>query len=609
MSNNKNNKKKNSFFGALFKNLFGSRKELGLLEEEAVQSPMRTIINTYRENKIAMFALGLFIVIFIVMIVGPIVFPLDLSFSETSQQNIAPGLDMMDIPEALVKEGIKDISVGPTFSVGVSNSGKPYIWGKTRVTSVIDLKDMPEGLENVEKVAAGFDHVIALLEDGSIVTWGSDRQRQSTVPMELEKVTNVKDVYAGYQNSIALTEDGHVYYFGNSMNNDYNAWHEYQGQIDKIALSSDAVLGLTKNGKAVYLGMEQNSYSNIPEDLGKVVDIAGTTTTMAAVDEDGNVKVWGNVGSRPEGNIPELDSDKIISLTSGRNHYVGLTENKKAVSWGAENYKQSIVPKSLVEKNISKIYSGFFQNYAITEDGSLETWGLKGYILGSDDFGRDILRRLLNGGRMSMTVGAVAVVISTTIGVIIGGVSGYFGGRLDNILQRFSEMVSSLPFLPFAMILSSLIGNKLPSRQKTYMLMVILGLLSWTGLQRLVRAQILAIREEEYVVAAQSVGIKRGSIIFRHILPNVISVVIVSATLSFGTSMLTESSLSYLGFGVQPPQPTWGNMLRGANDSIVIQNYWWRWVFASIVLGICVICINLIGEGLRTAIDPRSQER
>ena len=176
-------------------------------------------------------------------------------------------------------------------------------------------------------------------------------------------------------------------------------------------------------------------------------------------------------------------------------------------------------------------------------------------------------------------------------------------------LQRVAEVVGSLPTIPFLMILSSFIGNKLPPAQRIRMIMILLGIMGWTGLQRLVRAQVLSVREQEYVTAARAVGIKRNGIIFKHILPNIISVIIVSVTISFGTSMLTESTLSYLGFGVQPPQPTWGNMLRGANDSVVIQNFWWRWVFPGLILSICVICINLIGEGLRDAIDPKSQER
>lgn len=180
---------------------------------------------------------------------------------------------------------------------------------------------------------------------------------------------------------------------------------------------------------------------------------------------------------------------------------------------------------------------------------------------------------------------------------------------MDLLLQRLTEMVSSIPFLPFAMILSSIVGGKLPESARIFMIMVILGVLSWTGLARLVRAQVLAEREQEFVTAARAMGIKELTIVFKHIIPNVISVIIVTATLEFATCMLTESSLSFLGFGVALPRPTWGNMLNGAINSVVIKSYWWRWVFPSILLGVCCICINLVGDGLRDAIDPKSNER
>ncbi|HHT08025.1 MAG TPA: ABC transporter permease, partial [Clostridiales bacterium] len=145
--------------------------------------------------------------------------------------------------------------------------------------------------------------------------------------------------------------------------------------------------------------------------------------------------------------------------------------------------------------------------------------------------------------------------------------------------------------------------------QRMYIIMVILGLLRWTNLAFLIRAQILAQREMEYVTAAKALGVKEHGIIFKHIIPNVISIILVNATLAFASSMLTESSLSFLGFGIIPPTPTWGNMLTGANDSLVIQQFWWRWVFPSLIFSICTICINLIGDGLRDAIDPKSNER
>lgn len=613
--NNKNKKNKKSFSSLLFGNLFGSRKELSILEEEQVQSPWRTVIRIFRSNKVSMTGLIVFLLIFATVMIGPLIKPIDLSFSESSQKDIAPGFDMMKVPKELQGK-IHDIAVGPTFSIGASTDGQLYIWGKTRITSAIDIKNLPRDektnqlidMGKIVKVAAGTDHVLVLNEDGQVFAWGNNRQGQTRIPYEVEFV-DIKDIYAGYQLSIIVTEDGRTIHFGSTMINDYDEFHQYQGQIDKITMTQDAVIGLTYDGEVVYLGSQVNAYSNIPENMGRVIDIASTASTVAAVNDEGKVFVWGNVtASKGEGNVPETDS-KIVSIQGGRFHYTALTEDGKVLAWGANYYNQINVPEKLNNTTVKQLFTGSYQNYAVTEDNELYTWGLKGYLMGTDDLGRDIFTRLLNGGRMTMTIGAVAVIISTIIGIIIGSLSGFFGGKLDLVLQRISEVVSSLPFLPFAMILSSIIGNSLDSNQRIVLIMVILGLLSWPGLQRLVRAQVLSVREQEYVIAARSLGIKRSAIIFKHILPNIVSIILVSATLSFATSMLIESSLSYLGFGVQAPHPTWGNMLYGANNSIVIQNYWWRWVFPSIALGVCVICINVIGDGLRDAVDPKSHER
>lgn len=606
-NNNASENKKKSFLSLLFINLLGGKKKLSIFEEEQVQSPFRTIIKTFKSSKIAMTGLIVFLLIFLIVMIGPIIRPIDLSFSETSQINVPPGYDLMDVPNSL-KGRVQDIAIGPTFTVAASTDGEVYMWGKTKISPTIDIKNIPAGMGKIVQVAAGFDHILLLNDEGKLFTAGSDRQKQGTPTYQVENATNIKDIEAGYQASIVLTEDGFSHYFGNSMNNDYDEFHPYQGKLSKVITTADAVVGLTNDGQAVYLGTQKNAYSNIPENMGKIVDIATTASTVAAVNDEGKVFIWGNISTKGEGTAPETKS-KIVSIQGGRYHYSAITEDGSVVSWGANYYDQSDVPASIKNANIKEIYSDFYQNYAIAEDGQVHTWGLKGYLFGTDDLGRDIFTRLLNGGRMSITIGAVAVVISTFIGIVVGGISGYFGGKIDMVLQRISEMVSSLPFLPFAMILSALIGNALTSNQRIFMIMIILGLLSWPGLARLVRAQVLSVREQEYVIAAKSLGIKQMGIVFKHILPNVISVIIVSATLDFATSMLTEATLSYLGFGVQAPQPTWGNMLYGANNSIVIQNYWWRWVFASIILGVCVICINLIGDGLRDAIDPKSQER
>ena len=201
---------------------------------------------------------------------------------------------------------------------------------------------------------------------------------------------------------------------------------------------------------------------------------------------------------------------------------------------------------------------------------------------------------------------SLVFVVSSVIAIIVGCVSGYFGGAVDTFLMRVTEIFSSVPFLPFAMLLSQIIKYyNLAETTRIFIIMLILGVLSWTGLARMIRGQVLAERDKEFVLAARAIGVKERKIAFRHILPNIVSVILVSMTLDFAGCLLTESSLSYLGFGVQQPQPTWGNMLNGCNNSTIIQNYWWQWLFPSLFLSLATICINIVGDALRDALDPK----
>ena len=229
--------------------------------------------------------------------------------------------------------------------------------------------------------------------------------------------------------------------------------------------------------------------------------------------------------------------------------------------------------------------------------------------MGTDGRGRDIFTRIVHGGKMTMTIGAVAVLVSSAIAIVVGCVSGYFGGTVDILLMRVTEIFASIPFLPFAMLLSQIIKYyDITETARIFIIMLILGALSWPGLARMIRGQVLAEREKEFVTAARALGVKERTIAFRHVLPNVVSVILVSMTLDFAGCLLTEASLSYLGFGVQQPQPTWGNMLTGCNNSTVIQNYWWQWVFPSLFLSIATVCINVVGDCMRDALDPKTRE-
>ena len=605
MSNEKKTKKSKGSHISLIGLLFGNRKkQLSFLEEEQLQSPMRTVVKNFVANKVAMTSLIIFLAIFLSVLIYPAVNDIDLSYQEQTQQNVSPGLNMMKIPKKL-QGNIKEISIGSTFSVGLSNDGEVFVWGKSKITSVIDIKDIPENMGKVVQIAAGADHVLALNDQGELFAWGNSRNKQCAIPDNLKQVKNIKRIYSGYQSSAVVTEDGMVYFWGNTGIVDFKIG-EYQGQIDKIAINSQGVLGLTKDGEVVSLTANELAFSRIPENMGKVVDIALTAQTGAAVTEEGKVYVWGNKSD----NIHDGETlEDVVAIQGGRYHYTATLANGDIVSWGQDNFGQASVPSKVNKANILAVYSGYYQNYAITDDGDALTWGLKGYLLGTDNYGRDVLSRIMHGGRMTMTIGAIAIIISVTIGIIVGGVAGYFGGKVDMVLMRIAEVVYALPFLPFAMTLSAIIGNKISETQRIALIMVILGLLSWPGDARLVRAQVLAERNKEFVTAARAVGVRQKGIIFRHIIPNVVSVIIVSATLGFASAMLTESGLSFLGFGVREPSPTWGNMLNGCQSSTVILQYWWRWVFPSIALGLATISINLIGDGLRDAVDPKANER
>ncbi len=614
--------KKGFFLTRWFKRMFlGTDQEVrDILKEEQVQTPFRTMAKAFFAKRTVRIGLAGFFLIFLFVLIGPRFWVLDLSEQDSTLVNLPPSNNMMNVPGEM-KGKVADIAAGRTYGVGLDTDGHLYTWGYTKITDKIDIANVPEEVQaaDLKMFAAGDDHVVALGEDGQLYVWGNTRLQQGQFSSDIKKAMkeggeawDIIQLEASNQFSAALSSNGTLYLWGNTNVADIKLRKQYQGNIAKVALTSNEYICLMKDGTVAYTGYKDkgSAFAAIPEILKekKVVDIASTSSSVAAVTEDGQVVVWGNDKSG-EKKVPEFTAP-VKKLYGGRFHYVAWLENGDVVAWGSNKYHQTEVPGDLQHNAaIREIYTGNFQNYAVLEDGNVVTWGLRGFLLGTDDLGRDLLTRIVNGGRVTMTVGAISVIIATIIGVLLGGLAGYFGGHVDIIVMRIAEIVGGLPFIPFAMILSAVIGSRLDPTQKMYLIMVVLGVLSWTGTCRLVRAQILAQREMDYVMAAKAMGIKEVAIVFRHILPNVISLLLVSMTLDFATCMLTESSLSYLGFGIPLPTPTWGNLLNGANNSIVIQQYWWRWVFPAAIFGVCTICINMIGDGLRDAVDPKSQER
>ena len=223
------------------------------------------------------------------------------------------------------------------------------------------------------------------------------------------------------------------------------------------------------------------------------------------------------------------------------------------------------------------------------------------YPLGTDAAGRNVLARLILGGRVSLSVGLVAVTISTGIGILLGGLAGYFGGKVDMIIMRITDTVMCFPYLVIVLVLVSVLG---PSLFNT---MLAIGLLTWPMLARITRGEYLSLREQQFVEADRSLGIKSWRIAFGHLLPNAIGPVIVGATFNMAQAILMEAGLSFLGLGVQLPTPSWGNMLQDARTLSILEQAPWMWIPPGIMIVLAVLSINFIGDGLRDALDPRSQ--
>ena len=260
--------------------------------------------------------------------------------------------------------------------------------------------------------------------------------------------------------------------------------------------------------------------------------------------------------------------------------------------------------------------------YDIVYDASAKVWSVKQmtetYVydryaapskehwLGTDTNGMDMLTRLMYGGRVSLIIGFIVVAIEGSIGIVMGGISGYFGGWVDNLIMRIVDVFYCLPSMPIIIILGAAMdAMRIDSWTRMMYLMLILGFLGWPGIARLVRGQILSLREQEFMTAAEACGISAWHRIFRHLIPNVIPQLIVTCTMSLGSTILTEATLSFLGLGVKYPFASWGNIINDVNNAYVMTNYLFIWVPAGICLLITVLGFNFVGDGLRDAFDPK----
>lgn len=266
-----------------------------------------------------------------------------------------------------------------------------------------------------------------------------------------------------------------------------------------------------------------------------------------------------------------------------------LKRNRLALAGGAVVLALFLI--SLLAPLIAPYDPNLINAWNVLSPPSWQHW------FGTDELGRDVFSRILYGARISLKVGFVAVGIAVTIGTVVGLLSGYYSGLIDSVMMRLVDIMLCFP--AFFLILAVITFLE-PS---IWYIMIVIGLTGWMGVARLVRAETLSIREMDYILAARCIGCSNTRIIFRHILPNAISPVLVAATLGVAGAILTESALSFLGIGVQPPTPSWGNILTSGKD--YIEFAWWLSLFPGLAILVTVLAYNLLGEGIRDALDPR----
>lgn len=334
----------------------------------------------------------------------------------------------------------------------------------------------------------------------------------------------------------------------------------------------------------------------------------------------------GETSFSADGKEYTLDEDHNIILGSEVAGYISrlvVSPVENGITFTRE-FKEAL--EAAINDNVTEFQyadeSGAEDTYKIAYDATMDNWSVrrgketyvydsyakpsKEHLLGTDVNGMDMLTRLMYGGRVSLMIGFIVVFIEVVIGVTLGGLAGYFGKWVDMLIMRIVDVFYCIPSMPLIIILGAAMdAMKVEPMTRMFYLMLILGFLGWPSITRLVRGQILSLREQEFMTAAEACGVRVSRRIFRHLIPNVIPQLIVTCTMSLGSTIIMEATLSFLGIGVKFPFASWGNIITDVNDAFVMTHYWFVWIPAGICLLIAVLGFNFVGDGLRDAFDPK----
>jgi peptide/nickel transport system permease protein len=399
------------------------------------------------------------------------------------------------------------------------------------------------------------------------------------------------ETYFKYNSKIyVLDKDGRNYILESTQNvafesllimekatKDIEVTYEFKYFLRK-ALMDDEVSIFEYNGERYELIRDEYSISvNHIKPDGKVPYALASEFSIKSISQDIFLSI-------------EFKKELVKTIMSGASSFVYPDEHGEDIEYNILRNNNMYTVKKLTNTHLISIH----------EQPSLKHW------LGTDQHGMDVLTRLMYGGKISLVIGFIVVFLETIIGVVMGGIAGYFGKLTDMVIMRIVDVFNCIPFMPLLIIIGSVMDAlDIDPKIRIYYLMLILGVMSWPGIARMVRGQILSLREQEFMIAAEATGLRISRRIFKHLIPNVIPQLIVLATLGLGGIIIYESTLSFLGLGVKFPYASWGNIISGVSTAYEMTNFWFVWIPAGMLILLTVLGFNFVGDGLRDAFDPK----
>lgn len=491
----------------------------------------------------------------------------------------------------------------------------------------------------MEEYALNDDRRVKTLSPGALTAKRFFRNRLAVAGLVILAVMFLFSFLGGAlspygQDQVFYREDVQLKEFAGVAENTQFRYLEAPGQSFGAILQAQFTLAQGKEASFSYQGITYDIHREAPDLY--TISTGGETLAMAYMDIIQGLteavpfpfayqalKAYGNEepAFQVEGESYTLNDRGIVYQNGTEIAYISrLVVQAKGIGRELSGAFRETVTQAIVQNQSTLTHQG--ETYTITYDPASRVWSVKEqtltrvydaysspsreHPLGTDKNGMDMLTRLQYGGRVSLIIGFIVVLIAALLGVLLGGISGYFGGWADNLIMRVVDIFYCIPSTPLLIILGAAMdGMRVDPQLRMLYLMLVLGFLGWPSIARLVRGQILSLREQEFMTATESSGLRISRRIFRHLIPNVIPQLIVTCTMSLGSAIITEATLSFLGLGVKFPFASWGNIMNDVSNSHVLTSYWFVWIPAGVCLMLAVLGFNFVGDGLRDAFDPK----